>query len=72
MTSARRNHATLLSRRRLLKSSSIAVGAFGLPAALAARAQAKESQSGPKAKRAIVILLQGGCSGRSPSFSLPA
>lgn len=59
MTSARRNHAALFSRRRLLKSSSIAVGAFGLPAALA---QATESQSGPKAKRAIVILLQGGCS----------
>ena len=62
MTSASRNHSAQLSRRRLLKNSSIAVGAFGLPAALAARAHAKESQAGPKAKRAIVILLQGGCS----------
>ncbi len=62
MASDSRNHAVLLSRRRILKSSSMAVGAFGLPAALAARSQAAGSQTGPKAKRAIVILLQGGCS----------
>lgn len=61
MTSGNQNSAAFLSRRSVLKSSGIAVGAFGLPAAIAAQAAA-ESQPGPKAKRAIVILLQGGCS----------
>ena len=48
------------NRRWLLKSSSVAVGAFGLPA-VASKLKAADQSSGPPAKQAIVILLQGGC-----------
>ena len=50
------------SRRRLLKNSGLAVGAFALPHALGASQTVRAEQAGPPAKRAIVILLQGGCS----------
>jgi len=57
------NQTTELSRRFLLKSSSVAVGAFSLPGGFATQnLEAGAGQTGPPAKQAIVILLQGGCS----------
>ncbi|MDA0589003.1 MAG: DUF1501 domain-containing protein [Planctomycetota bacterium] len=57
--------ANSFSRRRLLRNSSVAVGAFALPTAFGVAQTARAEQpatAGPPAKRAIVILLQGGCS----------
>lgn len=55
-----------IGRRTLLKSSSVAVGAFALPQALrpvhAETVSGKLARRSPPAKQAIVILLQGGCS----------
>ena len=53
-----------IKRRMLLKSSSVALGAFALPQLLGgvARAGRADGKSTPPAKQAIVILLQGGCS----------
>jgi hypothetical protein len=65
MLTDHQKQAAMFNRRCWLKSSSIAVGAFGLPAVIGARQAARGDQassSGPAAKRAIVILLQGGCS----------
>jgi hypothetical protein len=47
------------NRRFFLKSSGLSVGAFALPGVLRARA---ELAAPPKARQALVILLQGGCS----------
>ena len=50
-------------RRWFLASSSVAVGAFALPTLATTKASARDSATGrAKAQRAIVILLQGGCS----------
>ena len=50
-------------RRWFLASSSVAVGAFALPTLAGAKASAKDAATPRgKARRAIVILLQGGCS----------
>ena len=48
------------TRRWALKSSGVAVGAFALPS-LAHTANSSDQAAGPRAKQAIVILLQGGC-----------
>ncbi len=48
------------SRRRFLQASGVAVGAFVGGRSVSARAES--SVANPAAKRAIVILLQGGCS----------
>ena len=53
------------NRRSLLRNSSVAVGAFALPTAFGLPQLAdgaRPSSAGAPAKRAIVILLQGGCS----------
>ena len=61
--SSEHNQTTGFSRRMILKSSSMAVGAFALPGVFDTQdLNAGSDQNGPPAKRAIVILLQGGCS----------
>lgn len=60
-----RNRRIDFNRRALLTSSSVAVGAFALPTLNAGPQSALGNQTAgdrPKAERAIVILLQGGCS----------
>ena len=49
-------------RRFMLKSSSVALGAFALPIASPSRAEVTGGRRPGRAKQAIVILLQGGCS----------
>jgi hypothetical protein len=67
MTSPENNNPVAnINRRGLLTSSGLAVGAFALPAAWSGPSSARGDQTGVNnsapAKRAIVILLQGGCS----------
>lgn len=50
------------SRRHFLQSSGVAIGAIAGNRALSAQAEPAVVNSSPTAKRAIVILLQGGCS----------
>jgi hypothetical protein len=57
------NQMTDIDRRNLLKSSSIAVGAFALPSVFDVQnLKVADRRANPPAKQAIVILLQGGCS----------
>src|SRR5436190_15016168 len=55
-------HSNGLNRRRFLAGGSLAVGAFALPTIGLGTASAAEETKRKSAKRAIVILLQGGCS----------
>ncbi|MCX7419595.1 MAG: DUF1501 domain-containing protein [Planctomycetia bacterium] len=50
------------SRRQFLQSSGVAIGAIAGGRTLSVRAESGQTNPNPPAKRAIVILLQGGCS----------
>src|SRR5438445_4008366 len=59
-TTSNNRETVSASRRRFLQSSGVAVGAFVSGRATLARADSEVAA--PRAKQAIVILLQGGCS----------